>query len=65
MALTALLGLPTLTGVGAQVPEGHVSVALRLELNAMTRTLQMEEARAIRDRVAAALKERVGAIVRE
>jgi phenylalanyl-tRNA synthetase beta chain len=46
---------------GAQVPEGHRSLAYALTLRAPDRTLTSEEATAVRDAAAAAAAERTGA----
>ena len=49
---------------GGQVPEGRKSVALRVAFQSPERTLSDEDARAIRDRVVAALAERFAAELR-
>src|SRR5262249_30626380 len=51
--------------VGPQVGADRKAVGLRGTLLAEDRTLTMNEGRAIRDQVAAALKERFGAVIRE
>lgn len=50
---------------GAQVQAGHKAIALRLKLNAKSKTMQMEEALQIRQRVADALRADLKATVRE
>jgi phenylalanyl-tRNA synthetase beta chain len=50
---------------GPQFGEDKLAVALRLRLNAGDRTLEMSEALAVRAAVAAALRERLGATIRE
>ncbi|MFN2587108.1 MAG: phenylalanine--tRNA ligase subunit beta [Actinomycetota bacterium] len=49
---------------GEQLPEGRKSLAFALEIRASDRTLTDEEALAVRDRIVAALGERVGAELR-
>jgi phenylalanyl-tRNA synthetase beta chain len=49
---------------GEQLPEGRKSLAFALEIRAADRTLTDEEAVAVRDRIVAALSERVGAEIR-
>jgi phenylalanyl-tRNA synthetase beta chain len=49
---------------GAQVGEGRVSLALRLEFRAPDRTLTDEEAAAPRERIVAALKDKLGGEIR-
>ncbi|NUN16221.1 MAG: phenylalanine--tRNA ligase subunit beta [Myxococcales bacterium] len=50
---------------GAQIQAGQKAIALRLKLNARSRTMQMEEAIDLRQRVAAALRAELNAVVRE
>jgi len=49
---------------GEQVGPGRASLALRLEFRAPDRTLTDEEAAAIRERIVAALAERLGGELR-
>ncbi|HEX2112620.1 MAG TPA: phenylalanine--tRNA ligase subunit beta [Gaiellaceae bacterium] len=49
---------------GGQIPPGRKSVALRVSFQSPERTLSDEDARAIRDRIVAALGERFGAELR-
>jgi phenylalanyl-tRNA synthetase beta chain len=49
---------------GGQIPEGRKSVALRVAFQAPDRTLDEDEARAIRERVVAAVVERFTAELR-
>ena len=50
---------------GPQIGEGKKAVALRLRLNAGDRTLEMSEALAVRSVVTAALRQGLGATIRE
>jgi phenylalanyl-tRNA synthetase beta chain len=50
---------------GPQFGEGRLAMALRLRLNGGDRTLEMSEALAVRAEVAAALRERLDATIRE
>jgi phenylalanyl-tRNA synthetase beta chain len=50
---------------GPQFGEGRLAMALRLRLNGGDRTLEMSEALSVRAGVAAALRERLGATIRE
>ncbi|MFN2468366.1 MAG: phenylalanine--tRNA ligase subunit beta [Gaiellaceae bacterium] len=49
---------------GEQIPPGHKSVALAVEFRSPERTLSDEDAARMRDRIAAALRERFGAELR-
>jgi phenylalanyl-tRNA synthetase beta chain len=51
--------------IGNQIPEGSKAVGIRFNLNAGNRTLKMDEAIAAREKIAAYLREKAGASIRE